>query len=369
MRHFTIIFLSILIFLFSCQSKTAEHLEEHNDYIFISQEQFLTEEMQIGEPQLMLFPKKVHFSGSITPLSESHVKLGIPVPGIIYSILVDEGEQVKKGQALVEIGGNSFIDMQRDFVEAYVMSKQLKIDYERAQKLFSENISTEKNYILAESSYKIGMAKYYSLKQKLENIGLNTQKIETFDFYSSYALKSPINGYVNQLHVTLGQYFEQQDNIAEIINDKKLQLKLNIFEKYVNLVESGQPVFFHVSGNNDEIFSSHLRYIGKSINLQSKTIQCYADLPKTTRSFVNKQFVEGDIIISADSVMALPESAFIRVENDYFLIILIEQGKDGYKMNRKKVSIGRRSDGYFELKEQASLGKILINGVYNIPVE
>lgn len=64
---------------------------------------------------------------------------------------------------------------------------------------------------------------------KIEAMGLSASKIENGEFYSSYAIKTPINGNISTLNAQIGSYIDSQSELLEIINPDMLQLKLSLF--------------------------------------------------------------------------------------------------------------------------------------------
>ncbi len=188
------LFISALISASCNRSQKAD--ETKSGFIEITKAQFASENMALGEPILRTFSESVQFTGSMTPSVNGKAQISLPLAGTIDRIFCAVGQPVKKGQRLIDISGNDLIDMQKDFAESSAMLKRLKSEYNRVNELFSENIGTEKELILAESAYKSENARYMALKIKLERIGLDLAKIEDGSFYNTYSVKSPIKGYI-----------------------------------------------------------------------------------------------------------------------------------------------------------------------------
>ena len=173
--------LSILLFsnvFFSCTNKTTDEADTDSNLIQITKAQFATEKMAFGEPVLSPFSDLVHFTGSVIPKVNGKAQISLPVSGIISKIYGKPGMTTTKGSLLLEVSGNELIDLQQRFAESAALLKRLKSEYERAQELNDENIGTKKEYILAESAYIGEKAKSNALKMKLEQIGLDVNRIK-----------------------------------------------------------------------------------------------------------------------------------------------------------------------------------------------
>jgi len=354
----------------SCKSKPEQTDDNDLGLIEITKAQFESEKMEIGEPLLYPFTDMVYFTGTIIPAANGQAQISLPIPGIIDKIHAKPGQNISKGSAMFEVSGSGFVDQQKDFAESSAIVSRLKSDYLRAKELFSENIATQKEFTYAESNYYAENAKYKALKIKLENMGLDVSKIEIGEFYPSYTIKSPINGFVSSIDATIGQYVEPQQNIAEIIDDKSFQLRLSVFEKNINKIKTGQTVEFYLNGNKSKKYKATINAVGKNILPETKSIECYAIIANPNNiNIVNNQFVEGEVYTAVDSVLSVPEAAIINSENDAYLLIYEKEINSIYYFKRIKVNTGRKANNYVELTEQLPSKKLLINGVYNIQVE
>jgi cobalt-zinc-cadmium efflux system membrane fusion protein len=363
-----ILLLSILFL--ACTNPPKEAPAEDPGLVLITKPQFDSEKMELGIPSLTAFSELVHFTGTIIPSPNGWAQISLPIPGIISKIHCRPGQMVSKGDPLFEVGGNELIDMQRDFAESSAALARLRSEYERMKELSNEKIGSRKEFILAESYYLAEKAKYNALKIKLEIIGLDVIKIEGDVFYNSYSLRSPIHRSVTQIHATIGQYTESMQNIAEIIDTRSLILKLTVFEKEIGKVKQDQIARFSLAGEQEVTFGSKLITAGKTIHKESKSIDCYANIENLQEhNFVINQFAEGDIIVSSDSVLAVPESAIVNSANRNFVLMLKKEEGTQYLFDKVEVVKGRTSNNMVELKGKMPIGKMLLKGAYNIHLD
>jgi cobalt-zinc-cadmium efflux system membrane fusion protein len=236
--------------------------------------------------------------------------------------------------------------------------------------LYSDNISSQKDFTLAESNYLAENSKYKALKIKLESMGLDVSKIEKTEFYSSYSIKSPIHGFVSSIHASLGQYIEPQQKIAEIIDGNSFQIKLSVFEKNSYKIKIGQAVSFYLNGNKSKKYTATINAVGKNIMSESKSIECYAIIDNAKdMNIISNQFVEGEIYTTLDSALSVPEKSLLNSENETYVLLFEKNEKSIYYFKKIKVKTGRRANNYVELTEELPSGKLLVSGVYNIQIE
>lgn len=371
MKPFSIV--TILIFcmlIVSCNKKPTQTESTKSDLIEFTKAQFQSEKAELGEPKRVPFSETVRFTGTVIPSANAKAQISLPVAGVINKIYCNPGQLVNKGQVLFDVSGNEFIDMQKDFAESSALIKRLKSDYERAAELYGENIGSQKDFILAESSYKVENARYNALKLKLERTGLDVSKIEDGTFYHSFSIKAVIKGYITRIQASIGQYAEQQFNLAELVDVERLQLKVSVFEKDIQKIKIGQNVEFYLAGDQTVVYNARINSVGKIINSETKAIDCYADiLDFKSLNPVGNLYAEGRIIFDTDSVYSLPETAFLKSENESYILKLEKETDESYYFSKLRVKTGRHNENSVELTEKPEVEKVLINGGYNIQIE
>lgn len=358
-------FASALFFLFACGHRQ-EAVKKESDLIEITHQQFATNAMQLGTMESKTFESTVKCNGTIVPLPNGIARVNAPLPGIIKNLYCTNGQYVEKNQKLMEISGNEIIDIQKDFAEASASHTRLKNDYERIKSLYHEKVTAEKEFIVAESEFKTSTAKYNGLRMKIEAIGFLISKIENGEFYSSYAIKAPIKGYVSRINATIGSYTDAQSELIEILDPARLHVQLSVFATDISKLKIGQTVRFK-SVNSRTIHFATLSSIGVAVDNDSKSLECYASLTgKKPVNAIANDFVESEIITSADTVNALPSEAIIKTETGSFILVLEKREDDNYLFKRVPVSIGRQYDGLTEILDEKIDELIAIKGVYGI---
>ena len=232
--------------------------------------------------------------------------------------------------------------------------------------MYSEKATSEKDFIQAEAEYKSVLADYNGLKLKIESIGLSTEKVENGDFSTSYFLKSPINGYINNIKANLGVSVGAQSELLEIVNPEFLQIKLSVFSNDVMKIKIGQDVHIK-TGDNDNYFYAKIDAVGVSVDDDTKTITCYASVSeKKSMKPIANMYVEANIITQIDTVTVLPKSAVIKSENTYFILALKNRDSNQYVFTKQVVGIGREYKEYFEILDNEIDGSVLVRGGYYI---
>lgn len=354
--------------LLSCGKKSEQTTEETVDenIIEITSDQFKTNKMMLGSASKQSFSDDVTCKGFLQAPTDGIAKVSTPVAGTVQNVRFKIGDYVNHGQVICTVAGNEFMSLQQEFAEAAASFQKAKADYERMKALRAENIGAKKDYVSAESVYKASQASYNALKARIRLLNVNPSQIENGQMYSSFPVVSPIGGYVTRSEVVVGQYVDMMNELAEVVNVSKLQLQLSVFEVDIPKLEVGQTVRFAVSGAPDDSIRGTLVTIGKTINPDTKSVDCIARIEDTTKSkLVNQSYVEAKVEVSKVKAMALPSSAVSKSGDEYFIFVVEKNNADGYTLRRTKVGIGRSNDDFIEIVSGLPAGSnnVVLSGV------
>ena len=180
------------------------------------------------------------------------------------------------------------------------------------------------------------------------------------------SIHSPMNGVVTKIDLVSGQFIEPQESVLEMIDPEKLQLQIHVFEKDMKDLVVGQNVLFYDPGNVGQAFEATLSHLGKSIDPESKTIQCIAKVKSLRQNaFVHNMYVKTEIITCHKEVLAIPVKALIIEEDRYFVLTLIGEKEDKFIFRKIPVHVGAVQKEYAQILDEG-VKDLLIEGGYNL---
>ncbi len=337
--------------------------------IVISKAQFESSGMKLGNPDTQVFLQTLDANGYIAPSPTGWAKISSLISGRVKEINFSEGDYIKKGEKLFSLESNEIIMLQQNYAEAFNQLNALKTSYDRQKTLSEENISSQKEFISAESDYKTLLARTEGLKAQLSMINIDFKKVEKGSISSSVPVYAPIGGYLTQQEVVLGQYIEPQELVAEVIDVDKLQLNIHVFEKNLKEIRTGQQVVFHNPDDPEVELSATITHIGKTIDSKTKTVQCIAKIINANETrLISGLFVETSIITSHREALALPREALFEDVGSYYVFGLAEYKQDEMFFSKIPVKVGMMNDEFCEILD-SGLHDILVEGGYNLLIE
>src|SRR5690606_35259238 len=182
------------------------------------------------------------------------------------------GNIVKKGEVLVSLENPEFIQMQQEYLEAVEQLAYLKSEYDRQKTLLAERITSQKNFLKAESDYKRNLAIYNGLRKKLRMLNISPENAEKGILTPEATIYAPISGYVTAVNVSIGQYVSPSEIIMEIVNTDHIHVELSVFEKDILNIKKNQEIRFRIPEVSKEYYEAEVYLVGTSIDPKNRTV-------------------------------------------------------------------------------------------------
>lgn len=373
---YKILILSLMFSLFNCGEKNndptqaeTETIEINETNFEVTQAQFEQSEMVMGGFEEKAFPIVVTASGMIDVPPENRAVVAAKMGGYIKTTPLLIGDKVKKGELLVTIENPEFVSMQQQYMETGEQLTYLKAEYDRQVTMKTENITSQKSYLKAESDYKTAVARHKGLDKQLRMLNLSPTAVEEGTISSVARIYAPISGSITKVNVTKGTYVSPADIILEIIDTDHIHLELSVFEKDIMTVKKGQHINFKIPEASSETYKAEVYLVGTSIEA-NRTVKVHGHLEDdANHNFLTGMFVNANIITNSHLAQAIPDVAVIEIDNASYVLVLDKREKDIYYFRKKEVIVKDSYGGFLELENYNAFGpntQFLTNGTFNL---
>ena len=285
------------------------------------------------------FNHYVQTQGSVD--AEDNIMLSAKSMGVVTAVYVTEGQQISKGQALVQLD-NSVI---RQNIEA--MKSQLELAtaiYNRQKNLWDQKIGTEVQYLQAKTN-----------KENLE------KQIKSMQEQSDLSrVTSPINGTVDMVAAKLGESLQPGMPAVRVINTSNLKLIAHVSEAYVTSIKKGNDVLVNIPELNKEL-KAKVSFVGKNIDQLSRTFSVEIKLPSLPDLRPNMTGVVKIIFHSEASTLVVPVNVVQDVNNQKIVYVAETNGKQTIA-RKKVVTVDAVYDNLAQVKGLTAGDKVITVG-------
>jgi membrane fusion protein, multidrug efflux system len=329
--------------------------------------------------------RTVEAVGSLFPYDE--VVVSSEVDGRAEKVLVDVGDQITKGQTLVEILPTEFklaADQQQALLEqaraklgatgrdvevsdptqtagvkkAAADLANAKQKYERSKTLAEQGLIPRQTFEEDEANYKAVQATYDLAVQDVRNLQAAVrQERALLDLADKKlrdtAILAPFGGYVKERNVTVGQYLKVQTPVMTIVNVDPIRARLKVPEKMAAWVPVGQMMNLSVEAYPDRTFSGKIWRINPSVDPQTRTFDAEALIDNHQGTLKPGFFVKANIPSTRmDQVLFVPQKALSYAYGIYKVYAITKQNK----LKEREVKLGDRVGDDAEILEGIEQG-------------
>ena len=263
--------------------------------------------------------------------------------GRVAKIYVDEGDVVKKGQALAKIDDGGLYN-ELKLVES--QAKLAKTIYERQSKLWNDKIGSEIQYLEAKTNYEIQNNRLKSITESL----------------AKTTITAPFSGTIDEIFIEEGNLVSppmmpDQGNAFRIINLNELYVESVIPESFIGKIKKGAEVQVEIPVLNKS-FNSLIKHSVSSINELSRTFKIEVSVPKNNLDLIPNLNVEVNVLDYTNSqAILVPESIVSEdSDNNKFLFIVLNN-----KAKKTIVETGYTQNGMIEITTGLDVNETVIN--------
>ena len=189
------------------------------------------------------------------------------VEGRVMTVRVDLGDYVREGSAVAVMSSPEIGQTQGEVERARVGLDVARQNYEREKRLYEQSISSQKEMLEAEGTYKSAQAEYTSTVARLRALGASPGEGGTF------ALVTPIAGTVVERNVTPGQIAGPETNLFTVADLRRLWITVDVYESDLARVRKGAAAHVTPQALPDETFRGRVTYAGGIVDPASRTFK------------------------------------------------------------------------------------------------
>lgn len=304
--------------------------------------------------------ESVYASGIIK--STHQYKVFSTVNGVIATIMVKEGDVVKKGDAIIKlINTNAQLNTENAALSADYSAAnnnaeklhelQISTDLakskmnedallqQRQQNLWNENIGTKNELEQRQLAYKSSVTAYqaaalrYTQLQKQISFQAkqsqnNLQIASTIK--NDYTIKTDADGKVYNIMLKQGEMVNTLSPVAIIGDANNFMMELQVDEFDINRIKTGQKIILSMDSYKGQIFEAVVNKINPIMNDRSKSFTIEAVFIKQPATLYPNLTCEANIVIQQkEKAITIPRSYLLAGDS-----VLIEANK------KKKVIVG-----------------------------
>ena len=290
-------------------------------------------EVKVADVEVQNIPQTETYTATV----ESDVKNNIApnTPYRIETIYVEVGDQVHKGQLLVQLDASNLRQLK-------LQEENQKVEFNRISQLYSVGGASKSEYDNAKMQLDILTTQYRQLVQ-------NTQLI------------SPVSGVVTARNYDNGDMYSSSNPILTIEQLNPVKLLINISETFYRYIKVGQDLDITLDAYPDESFTGTVSIVYPTIDETTHTFPVEVKVNNKDQKVRPGMFARATITMENAEHVVVPDASIVKQvgAGDRYVYTY----KDG-KVSYDKVELGKHIGDKYEIISGVEPGsKVVIAGM------
>lgn len=183
--------------------------------------------------------------------------------------------------------------------------------------------------------------------------------------YTTYELKSPIDGILVRYFVDIGAMVSQQTPVCLISDTQKVKVIFSIAENMVNKIKKNSYV--KIETENNLTFVSKDLQLSNYIDPISRTMEVHVIIDNTDGVLKSGSFIRGELVFYEKFTVVVPQEAVLDIDSKNIVFVV----KQDNTVEEREVKVGLRYKNFVEIlsgvKEKERVvyqgGELLSNGM------
>ncbi len=264
------------------------------------------------------------------------------------------GDEVKASTVLAVIQSSEFGQAQAEFLTLKAKLDLARATFEREDKLYKQQISSEADFLAASNVFKAAQATMVAAAKNLQLFGLSEDQVESFEHrkangtFGQLVLTARIDGIITEQNIVRGRLVGPADKLYTIADLSQVWVWCDVYERDLaalyERMAADEPTTasIRVSAFPNEVFDGIVDMIGSKVNRETRTVKVRVIAQNHTTKLKPGMFADVRIGLSRNqSAIHIPDTAVMSDSADKFVF---EYLKDDLWI-RRDIIAGETKDG------------------------
>jgi membrane fusion protein (multidrug efflux system) len=255
---------------------------------------------------------------------------------IVMAVRFTEGQQVRRGDVLVEMDGEQ---ARADLAVAEAALKESTSQYHRSRELYTTKVLSDAQIEQIEAAFRSNEARVASARSRL----------------SDTVIRAPFAGRVGLRRVSVGSLVSPGAVITTLDDTSSIKLDFTIPETYVAAVTPGLEINAQSPAFQGQVFKGKVASVDSRVDPNTRSVMVRAIVPNAEGRLKPGMFLTVHLTRSESDVLLIPEEALVPEQGDVFVFVV----KDG-KAEKRRVHIGQRRVGAVQIIDGLATGEMVV---------
>jgi membrane fusion protein (multidrug efflux system) len=294
-----------------------------------------------ARPLKKAFAHEVEALGTVR--ANESVDITAKVADRVAAIRFTEGQQVRKGDVLVELDSD---EARADLAAAQAAERDSRSQYKRSQELYQTRALSEAQLEQLQATMLANEARVAAAQSRVRD----------------RIIAAPFAGRVGLRNVSLGGLVSPGTVITTLDDLSVVKLDFSVPEVFLATLKPGLTVQARSSAYPGEEFAGRVASVDTRVDPTTRSVAIRALIENRDGRLRPGMFMTLKLVRSEGDALLLPEQAIVP-ENDRHYVFIASEGR----AHKREVTIGRRRPGEVEIVDGLTMDEdVIVDGTLNV---
>ena len=313
-----------IVLLASCSAHSKEASDNANTSFCIPDSLMLNLTFDTVKSEAVMSDLKL--SGKISFNEDDVVKVFPLVSGHVVDVKVSLGDYVQKGQLLATVRSSDMAGYFNEYKSAQSDLEIAKKNLDVTADMKSSGVSSEKDYLTAESEYHRALAQFNKVSEVLRIYGGNIKANDSTG--SGYSIRAPESGFIVEKNVATGMELrlDNASNLFTISDLKEVWAVANVYETDIAKIKQGSEAEISTLSYPDKKFSGKVEKISNILNPETNVMSVKIRLNNPDYTLKPGMFANISILFpGTEKKLMVPSSGVLFDDNKSYVVLFKKQ--------------------------------------------
>ncbi len=271
-----------------------------------------------------------------TAHANESVVITAKVANQVTAVRFQEGQQVRRGDVLVELDG---AQAQADLAAAEAALAESRSQYQRSRELYTTKVLSDSQIEQIEATFKGNQARVDAARSRLGDT----------------VVRAPFAGRVGLRRVSVGSLISPGTAITTLDDTSTIKLDFTVPETFLSAVEPGLEITARSVAYPDTHFGGRVGSVDTRVDPATRAVTVRALVPNPAGLLKPGMFLTVRLARGAADTLVVPEEALVPEQGDVFVFVVKDEAAE-----KRLVRMGQRRVGEVQVLEGLAEGELVV---------
>jgi membrane fusion protein (multidrug efflux system) len=271
-----------------------------------------------------------------TARANESIDVTAKVSNLVTAVRFAEGQQVRRGEVLLELDG---AQARADLAVAQAALTESASQLKRSRELYQTRVLSDQQIEQIEATHAANQARVASARSRVADT----------------VIRAPFDGRVGLRRVSVGSLVEPGALITTLDDTRTIKLDFTVPEAVVAAMKPGLNLEARSVAYPERVFSGRVASVDSRVDPDTRSVTVRAEVPNGDGLLKPGMFMNVKLTRGAADVLVVPEESLVPEQGDVFVYVV-----DDAAVEKRKIQTGQRRVGDVQVTAGLAPGDLVV---------